>query len=63
MTPQKNTFNGILNVYKEQGYTSHDVVAKLRGILKQKKIGHTGTLDPAAEGDAAGVSWKSNESV
>lgn len=50
MTPQKNTFNGILNVYKEQGYTSHDVVAKLRGILKQKKIGHTGTLDPAAEG-------------
>ena len=41
MTPQKNTFNGILNVYKEQGYTSHDVVAKLRGILKQKKIGHT----------------------
>ena len=35
MTPQKNTFNGILNVYKEQGYTSHDVVAKLRGILKR----------------------------
>ncbi|MCI5899353.1 MAG: tRNA pseudouridine(55) synthase TruB [Firmicutes bacterium] len=50
MNPQKNTWNGILNVYKEQGYTSHDVVAKLRGILKQKKIGHTGTLDPAAEG-------------
>lgn len=42
--------DGIINVYKEQGYTSHDVVAKLRGILKQKKIGHTGTLDPAAEG-------------
>ena len=42
--------NGIINVYKECGYTSHDVVAKLRGILKQKKIGHTGTLDPAAEG-------------
>lgn len=50
MNPQNNTLNGILNVYKEQGYTSHDVVAKLRGILKQKKIGHTGTLDPAAEG-------------
>lgn len=50
MTPQKNAYNGILNVYKEAGYTSHDVVAKLRGILKQKKIGHTGTLDPAAEG-------------
>ena len=42
--------HGILNVYKEKGYTSHDVVAKLRGILKQKKIGHTGTLDPQAEG-------------
>ncbi len=42
--------NGILNIYKEAGYTSHDVVAKLRGILKQKKIGHTGTLDPDATG-------------
>lgn len=42
--------NGIINVYKEQGYTSHDVVAKLRGILHMKKIGHTGTLDPQAEG-------------
>ncbi|MBO6015845.1 MAG: tRNA pseudouridine(55) synthase TruB [Lachnospiraceae bacterium] len=43
-------YNGVLNIYKEKGYTSHDVVAKLRGILKQKKIGHTGTLDPEAEG-------------
>lgn len=43
-------YHGVINIYKEQGYTSHDVVAKLRGILKQKKIGHTGTLDPAAEG-------------
>lgn len=43
-------YNGIINVYKEKGYTSHDVVAKLRGILGQKKIGHTGTLDPDAEG-------------
>ena len=42
--------HGVLNIYKEPGYTSHDVVAKLRGIVKQKKIGHTGTLDPAAEG-------------
>lgn len=42
--------NGIINIYKEKGYTSHDVVAKLRGILKQKKIGHTGTLDPDATG-------------
>lgn len=43
-------YNGILNVYKEAGFTSHDVVAKLRGILKQKKVGHTGTLDPDAVG-------------
>ncbi len=43
--------DGIINIYKEPGFTSHDVVAKLRGILHQKKIGHTGTLDP----DAAGV--------
>ena len=43
-------YHGIINVYKEPDYTSHDVVARLRGILKQKKIGHTGTLDPAAEG-------------
>ena len=42
--------NGIINIYKEKGFTSHDVVAKLRGIVKQKKIGHTGTLDPDAEG-------------
>ena len=42
--------NGILNIYKEKGYTSHDVVARLRGIVGQKKIGHTGTLDPEAEG-------------
>ncbi|MCC8029919.1 MAG: tRNA pseudouridine(55) synthase TruB [Lachnospiraceae bacterium] len=43
-------YHGILNVYKEKGYTSFDVVAKLRGICGQKKIGHTGTLDPDAEG-------------
>lgn len=42
--------DGIINIYKEAGYTSHDVVAKLRGILHQKKIGHTGTLDPDAVG-------------
>lgn len=42
--------SGVINVYKEPGYTSHDVVAKLRGILKQKKIGHMGTLDPDAVG-------------
>ena len=42
--------NGIININKEKGYTSHDVVAKMRGILRIKKIGHTGTLDPDAEG-------------
>ena len=36
--------DGVLNVRKEKGFTSHDVVAKLRGILHMKKIGHTGTL-------------------
>jgi len=43
-------YNGLINIYKEPGFTSFDVVAVLRGILKQKKIGHTGTLDPDAEG-------------
>ena len=42
--------NGIINIYKEAGFTSFDVVAKMRGILKIKKIGHTGTLDPDATG-------------
>ena len=42
--------DGIIVIRKEKGYTSHDVVAKLRGILSMKKIGHTGTLDPEAEG-------------
>lgn len=42
--------NGILNILKPPGMTSFDVVAYLRGILKMKKIGHTGTLDPGATG-------------
>lgn len=50
MKESKPCYNGMLNVYKEKGFTSHDVVAKLRGICHQKKIGHTGTLDPDAEG-------------
>ena len=45
-----NMYDGIINVYKEKGFTSFDVVAKMRGILGQRKVGHTGTLDPAAEG-------------
>ena len=43
-------YNGVLNVCKETGYTSHDVVNALRRVLGQKKIGHTGTLDPQAGG-------------
>lgn len=42
--------NGIINIYKEKGYTSFDVVAILRKKLRIKKVGHTGTLDPEAEG-------------
>lgn len=42
--------NGILNIYKEKGMTSHDVVAKVRRILQMRKVGHTGTLDPEATG-------------
>lgn len=43
-------WHGILTVNKERGLTSHQVIAKLRRILKQREIGHTGTLDPEAEG-------------
>jgi len=42
--------NGILLIDKPSGWTSHDVVAKLRGILHTRKIGHAGTLDPLATG-------------
>ena len=42
--------DGIINVYKQKGMTSHDVVARLRKIFNIKKIGHTGTLDPDAGG-------------
>lgn len=44
------TYNGIINVYKEKDYTSHDVVAIVRKTLGRVKTGHTGTLDPMAEG-------------
>lgn len=46
----KNTLNGIIIIDKEPGFTSADVVAKMRGICGQRKMGHTGTLDPAATG-------------
>jgi len=42
--------DGVLIVYKEAGWTSHDVVAKLRKVLGERKVGHAGTLDPAATG-------------
>src|SRR5437773_4564122 len=42
--------DGILNINKPTGMTSHDTVAKIRKILKQKRVGHAGTLDPAASG-------------
>lgn len=42
--------DGIIVIDKEPGFTSHDVVAKMRGICGQKKVGHTGTLDPDATG-------------
>lgn len=45
-----NSFVGVINVYKEAGFTSHDVVSVMRKITKTKRIGHTGTLDPDAEG-------------
>ncbi len=49
--PKKiDNYNAILLVDKEAGMTSHDVVAKLRRIVNQKRIGHTGTLDKAATG-------------
>ena len=43
-------FEGILPIYKQRGVTSHDVVFKARKILKMKKIGHAGTLDPEVDG-------------
>lgn len=42
--------DGVLNINKPSGWTSHDVVQKVRGILKERRVGHTGTLDPLATG-------------
>ena len=55
--------NGIINVYKERGYTSHDVVAKLRGILKQKKIWTHRNSRSGSGGSSSCMSGKSNEAV
>ncbi len=47
---QRRSLDGFLLVDKPAGWTSHDVVAKVRGLLRQKKVGHAGTLDPMATG-------------
>jgi tRNA pseudouridine55 synthase len=44
------TYHGVMAVFKPKGYTSHDIVAKMRRLTGQKKVGHTGTLDPEVEG-------------
>ena len=50
ISPSRPALNGLLIVDKSAGWTSHDVVAKVRRILGEKRIGHTGTLDPFATG-------------
>lgn len=55
--------SGLIVVYKESGFTSFDVVAKLRGICKTKKIGHTGTLDPNATGVLPVVIGKATKAI
>lgn len=55
--------HGILNIYKEKEYTSHDVVAKLRGIVGQKKIGHTGDVGFGCRRSASGLPWQGNQSM
>lgn len=47
---QQEAQDGVLIVHKETGWTSHDVVAKMRALLKESKVGHAGTLDPNATG-------------
>lgn len=49
-TPQGGAMEGVLIVHKEAGWTSHDVVAKVRSFLRGSKVGHAGTLDPTATG-------------
>ena len=50
MSADKVDWEGVLAVWKPAGWTSHDVVAKARRLLKERRIGHTGTLDPAVTG-------------
>lgn len=49
-TDQGGALEGVLIVHKEAGWTSHDVVAKVRSLLRGTKVGHAGTLDPSATG-------------
>src|SRR6478672_2430391 len=49
-TRARMSLDGILVIDKEVGWTSHDVVARVRRITGERKVGHTGTLDPAATG-------------
>lgn len=44
------TYHGIIPIFKPKGYTSHDIVAIIRKTISQKRVGHTGTLDPQVEG-------------
>jgi len=50
MTQQHSTPDGLVIVDKPSGFTSHDVVAKMRGIARTRRVGHAGTLDPMATG-------------
>ena len=50
MAKRSDTVSGVLNVDKPSGWTSHDVVARMRGIAQQRRVGHAGTLDPMATG-------------
>ncbi|MFG2789500.1 tRNA pseudouridine(55) synthase TruB [Streptomyces sp. NPDC048419] len=50
MTQQNRTPDGLVVVDKPSGFTSHDVVAKMRGIARTRRVGHAGTLDPMATG-------------
>lgn len=55
MTSQK-TPDGLVIVDKPSGFTSHDVVAKMRGIARTRRVGHAGTLDPMATGFSCSAS-------
>src|SRR6187431_1206101 len=50
MTEKHRTPDGLVIVDKPSGFTSHDVVAKMRGIARTRRVGHAGTLDPMATG-------------